>query len=226
MKSSPQSIIRVITRYFKEVKDTYNSPKGITIVNKQGVWENLEEALEFLNPLVDGTQYTKVIGLSTTYKNWVAVFANSVDPSRHYNLGKYLSYKLKTESINYLHVDHTLNKDKSGKLTGNYGATQLYIYSQGEIKRSINLLYDRKWIFSDQGSPYMFEQLGRYKLREKRKRFDISLLKLYLAELNLYPFNDEFYLVKQADQTFGVGMELHDAKVSKLFKNVAIKEIN
>ncbi|GGN36110.1 hypothetical protein GCM10010842_16640 [Deinococcus daejeonensis] len=43
------------------------------------------------------------------------------------------------------------------------------------------------------GCPLAFEDVGRYRFRSRKRRFDLPLLTTYAAALDLHPFQPQFY---------------------------------
>jgi hypothetical protein len=59
--------------------------------------------------------------------------------------------------------------------------------------RAISVSKEGKWGFEQYGNPLPFEQLGRYKERQIKKRFDLPLLAGYLKHLGIEAFDEKFY---------------------------------
>lgn len=49
------------------------------------------------------------------------------------------------------------------------------------------------WRFWQLGRPMTFEDVGRYRFRSRKRRFDLPLLTAYAAALDLHPFQPQFY---------------------------------
>jgi hypothetical protein len=66
-------------------------------------------------------------------------------------------------------------------------------------RRSIAVANDgSKWTFDQSGEPYGFEDLAGYSAFRKRDRFTREMLERYLAAFDLYPFDEQFYVVDAA----------------------------
>ena len=49
------------------------------------------------------------------------------------------------------------------------------------------------WRFWQLGEPFAFEEVDRYRLRRRRRRFDLPMLTTYASALDLHPFQTGFY---------------------------------
>jgi hypothetical protein len=68
------------------------------------------------------------------------------------------------------------------------------------IRRSIAAANDGgRWVFSESGAPFPFEDVSRYRLPKKRDRFSRDQLGVYLREFGLEPWSDDFYQVRTSD---------------------------
>jgi len=56
-----------------------------------------------------------------------------------------------------------------------------------------------RWEFFLQGTPFPFEETRSYKARRKTDRFTFDMMKRYLRELGLRPFDGDFYLPSSGD---------------------------
>jgi hypothetical protein len=72
-------------------------------------------------------------------------------------------------------------------------------HPQNSYRRSVSASNDGgRWVFSQSGAPYPFEELGAYERPRKRDRFTRDLLERYLREFAITPFVDEFYSVSRS----------------------------
>lgn len=64
----------------------------------------------------------------------------------------------------------------------------------GRARRTLAALNDGgRWMFEEVGERFAFEQGERYALPRRRDRFDHTLLRAYLMQFGLRPFEDAFY---------------------------------
>ncbi|MEE8452146.1 MAG: hypothetical protein V3R99_09535, partial [Thermoguttaceae bacterium] len=77
--------------------------------------------------------------------------------------------KIRSVAIRYDSID-----------ASDYPICELQTYEDGGSRRIVRTMKDDpKWEFFEEGSPYDFEDLERYKLRLKRERFDWEMLHRY-----------------------------------------------
>lgn len=95
-------------------------------------------------------------------------------------------------------VPHTHRKAKDS-WKGRYGAVMLEVYAPYEIdihntERAIACSNDGgRWVFSEGGKPYKFENLAQYRAKKIRDRFTSDMLAEYLLHFGMRPFDADFY---------------------------------
>jgi hypothetical protein len=146
---------------------------------------DLSHALQALDPLSVNI-VTRHILLQTKAK-WTSYFNNSnlLDGDRQ--LIGALSAELRTKTIYVKNQENT--KDQ-------FGAFVFHYYVNGTPARIVaNTIQDRGWDFEQGGTPFPFENLEQYSASKKANRFDAEKLVRYLRDLDLRPFDDDFYVV-------------------------------
>jgi hypothetical protein len=133
-----------------------------------------------------------------TESKWIAYFDNGyrgTDPAAVH----YLARRCKCRTIYIVAEPHTLKPGKAQQI-GRQGALIFEVYGPEKTDwlnriREITLANDAgKWIFEESGKPFPFEETDRYKAKRKKDRFTFNLLKQYLEQLGLSPFETNFYL--------------------------------
>ncbi len=161
---------------------------------------NLDEVFRNLPPLqkVGASRFLFI----PTRSGWTAFVDNGyrgTDPTAI----AHLADLLKSRSVWIVSIPHTLPKTSaSGK--GWSGALIFEVYGHTRthwlnLMRSIRLENDAgEWQYEQSGEPFSFEQTKRY--------FDLDLMKRYLLELGLAPFENNFYL---PDSTHAIQVEIN-----------------
>src|SRR5687767_14907965 len=102
--------------------------------------------------------------------------------------------------------EQTLKKTGAQEWSGFYGGFKFYVYKGSrQMERGIECINDGgRWVFSQSGSPYPFEQTEQYQAARVRDRFTRELLERYLAELGLRPDEESFYVVNGVNPAHGI----------------------
>ncbi len=168
------------------------APRGGTVVMRP-VTGSLEQVLSALLPLAGGENQRHLF--IPTRSAWTAYVDNGW---RGTDAGSAMAYMARTLGCRGLRVGavpHTLRKDK-----GRYGIVVLEVYGPRQTAwlntlRALHVANDGgRWVFGQSGEPFPFEKLEQYQARRVRDRFTFDLLKEYLRQLGLSPFEEDFYL--------------------------------
>jgi hypothetical protein len=117
--------------------------------------------------------------------HWTALFENSKFGADAGHI-RVLAEKLATDSMRI--VTTVELREPIGDLIWELNGPQ-------SLRRVLYLSIDgRRREFETYGVPMNFEDQTRYNLRSILSRFDIDMLKRYLAEFEAFPFDDEWFL--------------------------------
>jgi hypothetical protein len=197
LEASLPSAVEAFTGWQKSIYE----PQG-TSVTARPIPGGLEKALSELLPL------TSVLRLRhlfvPTGSSWLAYFDNGHRGTDAMSAMSFLAERLQCRGMRVTLIPDTIEGEfKAAK--GEYGATVLEVYGARQTDflnyvRSIAVVNDGgKWVFSQGGTPFPFEDLKQYKSRNVRQRFTAEHLERYLSELGLSPFDETFYLPTAAD---------------------------
>jgi hypothetical protein len=170
------------------------TPRGIT-VEVLPVAGPLEQVLSSLLPLTDGeTQRHLFI---PTRSAWTAYVENGWTGTDAASPMRVMVRRLSIRCLRVVAVPHTLRRHGGGR----YGAVMLDVYGPKQpgtlhnYVRALGASNDGgRWVFSNVGEPFPFEQVERYQARRVRDRFSFEMLKDYLRHLGLSPFEEDFYM--------------------------------
>ena len=156
----------------------------------------LEEILALLLPLtsVERRRYLFV----PTASSWTAFFDNGHHGTDVFSKVSRLSKLLECKGLRVVAVPETKEGEFKGA-RGRYGALIFEVYGPGEnpynYLRSIYVMNDGgKWEFGQNHTPFPFEDTESYSKHKIKQRFTFEMLKAYLKELGLSPFEEDFYL--------------------------------
>ena len=187
-------------RAFVDWERSVHEPLG-TSVEQRPVTGGLEEVLLSLLPLTNILP-RRYLFVPTT-SPWVAYFDNGHQGTDAFSVISYLAGRLGSRGLRVTAVPDTIEGEFKGA-RGEYGALVLEVYGPHKTDflnyvRSIALANDGgRWVFSQSGTPFPFEDVRRYGARRVKDRFTFELLERYLSELGLSPFVEEFYLPASA----------------------------
>jgi hypothetical protein len=172
------------------------TPDGVTVKTRP-VTGSLESILSTLLPLTDSeTQRHLFI---PTRGTWAAYFENGWRGTDAASAMSYMAGAVGCRGLRVVAVPHTLRKDK-----GRYGAVMLEVYGphQTHARNYLRTLYvandGGRWVFGQSGEPFPFEKVEQYQAQRARDRFTFDMLKQYLSNLGLAPFDQDFYLPEGA----------------------------
>lgn len=162
----------------------------------QHVNGKIEEVLSGLFPLTSPVP-TKYLFIPTT-SPWTAFLDNGWRGTDPVSAMSVLAVKLNCPTMRVVYVPNTMPSKITKDTRGEYGATILEEYSAKEFntyRRTIYAVNDGgKWEFGQSGEPYPFEDLSLYTARKVRDRFTLETLIEYLAKLDLFPFDRNWFL--------------------------------
>jgi hypothetical protein len=169
------------------------TPRGIS-VEVLPVTGSLEQALSSLLPLTSGeTQRHLFI---PTRSAWTGYVANGWTGTDAASPLRYMARWLSIRCLRVVAVPHTLHGNH-----GRYGSVMLGVYGPeqpGKISNTVRALAAAndggRWVFEQSGEPFPFEQVEQYQARRVRDRFTFEMLKDYLRNLGLAPFEEDFYM--------------------------------
>jgi len=171
--------------------------------------KTLSGAFDSFTTVTSNTTVGGYLVLSTTKPGWTSVIVDEEQAPLEWRLGVGLSRELGVTAIYYLFQPHTFRKEK-GKEKGEYGAYQLVMADKGELVRSVGVRYEAGWRFEAEGKVQKFERRSAYRATRTRERFGPTLLKEYLAAMELRPFEDGFFLPNGRVQGYRVYAPWYD----------------
>jgi hypothetical protein len=172
------------------------APDGVT-VEVRPVTGSLEQVLSSLLPLTDSEVQRHLF--IPTRSTWTAYLENGHRGTDATGVMRYMAQTLGCRGLRVVAVPHTLRKDK-----GRYGAVMLSVCGPHQTDwlnylRIVSASNDGgRWVFDQFGEPFPFEKLERYQERRVRDRFTFEMLKEYLRQLGMHPFEEDFYLPEGA----------------------------
>ncbi len=187
-------------RAFVDWERSVHEPLGIS-VSQRPVTGGLEEVLPSLLPLTSVVRRRYLF--IPTAGPWVAFFDNGHRGTDAFSVMSYLARGLRCRGMRVTAVPDTIEGEFVGA-RGEYGGLALEVYGPEKTHflnyvRSISLVNDGgRWDFSQNGTPFPFEDVSRYAARRKKDRFTFEMLERYLSELGLSPFDEKFYLPDSA----------------------------
>lgn len=174
-----------------------STPRGIT-VNVRPVFGTLEQTLSALLP-VTGPEVQRQLFLPTR-SPWAAYVENGWGGTDAASAMSYMALRVGCRGLRVVAIPHTYRNGQ-----GRYGAVMLEMYGPHPMPWISNTLRalgasndGGHWVFDQFGDPFPFERLEKYQERRVRDRFTFDLLKDYLRQLSLSPFEEDFYLPEGA----------------------------
>jgi hypothetical protein len=168
---------------------------GVEYTSKT-VDSTLEGAFRMLDPLSGGFIVRHL--MIGTENGWTAYFNNSVLLAADSSISGDLSGKLKVRAVHVVNQDECIHKTSSRHWTGEYGQFRFWVFHNGGLVRAIDNVHgDDGWEFSQEGKPFPFEDVKKYRLPKKPDRFTGEMLENYLQQLGLRPFEDSFYVINK-----------------------------
>jgi hypothetical protein len=180
---------------FVEWQKSIKNKHGIQ-VSTHTITGDLENVLSALLPLrmSDSNRYLFI----PTASNWSVYLDNGYRSTDHTAI-RYMARRCVCRTIWIVACPHTL-KIQEDKRYGRQGALILSVYGPEKTDwrnriRTIRLENDAgKWEFEHFGIPFSFEKIERYTAKRLEDRFTFDMMKRYLRELGLSPFEEDFYL--------------------------------
>jgi hypothetical protein len=156
----------------------------------------LEQALSRLLPLTSGERQRRYLFIPTR-SAWTAYVSNQWTGTDAASPMSTMARRLSIRCLRVVAVPHTLGKHQGGR----YGGVMLGVYGPeqpGKISNTVRALAAAndggRWVFEQSGEPFPFEQVEQYQARRVRDRFTFEMLKDYLRNLGLAPFEEDFYM--------------------------------
>ena len=154
---------------------------------------NLEATFEALLPLSHGKRRRAFVA---TRSGWTAQFQNGIQGSDPFPVMSLFAAKLGVLAMRVCST--SMEANHPANIWEVYAPPQLGGDSVG-YRRSVAAANDGgRWTFDQSGEPYGFEDLATYSTFRKRDRFTHEMLERYLAAFDLYPFDENFYVVDAA----------------------------
>jgi len=190
-----EGVVSEYRRRFIEFKDIWHLP--IPELETEGITD-LIPGLNRLFPLASKT--TRYLVVPTISKQWCTVFIDTdSDQPPEFIAG--LNRAVGGRVIFYFAVEHSLKKVRSNFYIGHYGGAALWLFSSGkplEPDRAVSCVRETSgWKFDQYGTPLPFEDTGRYTLPKKKDRFDMTLLRQYLRQFAIDPFDISSFSVSK-----------------------------
>ena len=179
------------------------------------VERDLQYALQSLDPL--SVHIVTRHLLMETKAGWTAYFNNSnlVDGNRQ--LVRDVSAELHVKAIYVKEQENTEQR---------FGAFVFQFHDDGRRLRIIeNTIQDRGWDFDQGGEPLPFENTAQYAARKKADRFNRQMLRAYLRELGLRPFDDDFYVVDREHPARLISRIDRDERLKSRIQSVSLSEV-
>jgi hypothetical protein len=196
LEAPPEDAVRAFADWQRRVHE----PLGISVTQRP-VAGGLAEVLLSLLPLTSVVRRRSLF--VPTAGPWVAFFDNGHQGTDAFSVMSYLAERLRCRGMRVTAVPDTIEGEFRGA-RGEYGGLVWEVYGPERTHflnylRSISLVNDGgNWDFSQGGTPFPFEDVGRYSARRKLDRFTFEMLERYLSEMSLSPFDEEFYLPDSA----------------------------
>jgi hypothetical protein len=167
------------------------------MVKCKDVSGRLEEVLRALAPLtsIERRRFLFV----PTDGPWTAFFDNGYRGADPESVLSHMAMQLKCRGVKVIAIPDTREGEFKGA-HGRYGNFELQVYGAERTHflnyvRTIQLSNQgEKWVFTQTGTPFSFEDEGQYKARKVKDRFSFQLLGQYARALGLRPFDESFYL--------------------------------
>jgi len=155
---------------------------------------SLKAAFECLPPL--SAEKRRVLFLATN-SDWTAFVQSGIDGSDPFPVMSQLSGQM---GVLAMRVCATPKQAKWPAVMWEvYAPPSLGGQPPNNYRRSVAAANDGgRWVFSQSGTPYPFENLTAYSRPKKRDRFTREMLEGYLREFQLSPLADHFYAVSSS----------------------------
>jgi hypothetical protein len=192
---------QVVEAFIQKKEELKKEGAGIRKISAHQVTGSLDQVLFSLLPLQKGGSSRSLF--IPTKNNKTAFFENNyrwTDAA----FVSILAQRLKCRSF-YLVVKPLITYFQSGRKF-QAAALIMDVYGQVMTKESLNLIRriwlerDYKWEFYTLGDPFPFENLEQYQAKRIPDRFSLALLKEYLKALDMFPFQEDFYLPEGSQQ--------------------------
>jgi hypothetical protein len=198
--------------------------KDVEIQDPAPVASTLLSAISYIGEGVDGQFPTRLV-LIETRSSHTAIWNNAWRSRGWFEMAFPLTNRLRVDDVFYLSEQKTIVKSE-GALRGQWGAIQLIRIAAGSIVRSISLVNDGgRWVFTTQGDPAPFEDTPQYGARVKTERFTHAMLSRYLAAMNMFPFDDDYFIVGERHPAVGIEIAVPDSIREAQFPPITLDAI-
>jgi hypothetical protein len=186
--------------------------------------QSLEEALKFLVPLVSNMA-TRYLVTEAANPNWTLLLHNHATVRFDLALSCWLTQVSRTRAVGWYCQEHTLKRQRGSDFSGCPGGANFFIHADGILVRSIDSVYEGKtWRFAQFGTPYDFEQVAQYAAPRKKDRLTCTMVRDYLATLNLFPWEERFYQVAAEHPARGIRFVSDDPTINAWLEPVALDQ--
>jgi hypothetical protein len=165
------------------------------VLQKQPLHEPLDRLLSRLLPLtsVERRRYLFI----PTKSQWTAFLDNGYRGTDAFSVLSFLSKRMGVQSCTVTAIRS--NAAVESDLT-KFDALGFEIYEPVDTDflnygRTLNLSSeDGKWVFTNRGTPFPFEETASYSLPNLRERLTLDVLTEYLHHLGIDAFDEDFYI--------------------------------
>lgn len=192
IEASPQEATKAFLNWQRPLIE----PRDMRL-SQRTISGSLESILKSLMPLTD-LEALRYLFIPTADPRWTAFFDNDWRGTNADTVGM-IAQHLQSRGLRVVAVPNTIQGHTKGS-KGRYGAIILTVYGPTDNPvhngiRSISVVNDGgRWSFDQYGEPFPFEQTSKYSERYKKNRFTFEMLKDYLKEMSLFPFDEDFYI--------------------------------
>jgi hypothetical protein len=185
--------------------------------SQRSISSDLKETVRALLPL---TTFPLRHLFVPTHENWTAYFDNGWRGTDAFSTIGVLAKQIACMGVISTAIPHTFRKVDANTYRGRMGALRFSVYGPDDTEwlnqiRNVHLLRDEDEIdFNVTGTPFPFEELDKYHRQPTVDRFTLDMLRRYLHELELRPFDEAFFL----SQSCSILIERRDSSLPKVAK--------
>jgi len=187
---------RTVADFFAEWERGIQKSRGVGVERRE-ISGSLEQVLRALAPLtsMERRRYIFV----PTGGSWTAFFDNGHQGSDPESVISHMAMHLGCRGVKVVAIPDTRDGEHTDA-RGRFGTIELQVYGPEKTHflnymRTIQLSNQGdRWVFTETGTPFPFEDANQYKVRRVRERFSFELLNRYANALGLQPFDESFYL--------------------------------
>ncbi len=197
-----QTDIAVAVQAFEDWQTPLLHKRGGSLARRT-VAGTLQSVLATLLPLTDiGSRRSLFI---PTAGPWIAFLDNGWRGAEVFGRVSYLAQAIGCRGVRVVAIPDTAIDKSLAPSQRRDGAIIFEVYSSHDthwlnVERSVMAMRDGdRWKFHHSGTAFRFEDQEQYTARRVQERFTIEMLQKYAAELELYPFDEHFYLPTTRD---------------------------